>query len=63
MVNPFKEHLLVTEAWIGRVREAMRRKRLGKLTVVSDPLVSSGLVVFLERGASGSAEETDSITD
>lgn len=62
-MNPFKEYLLVTEAWIGRVREVTGRKRWDRPTIVSDPPVSSGLVVFLERGASGTAEETDSIAD
>ena len=26
MVNPFKEYLLVTEAWIGRVSEVVGRE-------------------------------------
>ena len=62
-MNPFKEYLLVTEAWIGRVREVVGWERWDGLTIVSDPPVSSRLVVFLERGASGTAEETDSIAD
>ena len=33
------------------------------LTVVSDPLVSNGLVVLLECGAGRAAEETDAIAD
>jgi len=38
-------------------------ERSDGITIVSDPLVSGRLVVFLEGGAGGRAEETDSIAD